>query len=62
MLRGQDTLDARPGPIPEIRARAGDVTFEMHPVGTRNGERLVIRCDDDGDVWISIQSDVSDNS
>jgi hypothetical protein len=32
----------------------------MHPPGTRNDERLVIRCDDEGEVWISIQSDVSD--
>jgi hypothetical protein len=31
----------------------------MHPLGTRNNERLVIRCDDEGGVWISVQFDDS---
>jgi hypothetical protein len=56
----QDTMDSRPGSIPDIKTGGRGLTFEMHPLGIRNDERLVIRCDDDGEVWISIQSDISD--
>jgi hypothetical protein len=57
MLRRQDILDRQPGPAPQIRTGACGLTFEMHPAGIRNSERLVIRCDAVGEVWISIQTE-----
>jgi hypothetical protein len=57
MLRRQDSLDRQPGPAPDIRTGARGLIFEMHPAGIRNSERLVIRCDGMGEVWISIQTD-----
>jgi hypothetical protein len=59
MARRYDTVDGRPGSIPDIKTGLRGLTFEMHPIGTRHDERLVIRCDDDGGVWISIQFDGS---
>jgi len=56
MSRRQDPLDGRPRSIPDIKTGARGLTFEMHPLGLHRDERLVIRCDDEGDVWISIQS------
>jgi hypothetical protein len=58
MSRHQNALDRRPGSIPDIRTDVGGLTFVMRPRGTRNDERLVIRCDDEGEVWLSIQPDV----
>jgi hypothetical protein len=57
MTRLTHTLDRQPGSLPDIRADAGSITFGMVPPGARRGERLVIRCDADGEVWISIQTD-----
>jgi hypothetical protein len=59
MTRRHDALNDRPGAIPDIRTTGVGVTFEMHPLGTRHTTRLIIRCDDDGEVWISIRSDAS---
>ena len=51
----QDVLNMRPGPMPEIKSSARDgLTFALHPIGIRS-QRLVIRCDQNGDVWMSIQ-------
>lgn len=57
MARGQHVLDRQPGPLPEIRTDGGGITFVMAPPGATRGEQLVIRCDADGEVWISIQPD-----
>jgi hypothetical protein len=56
MTRGQRAFDDQPGSFPEITTNSGGITFTMVPPGTPNGERLVIRCDTDGEVWISIQT------
>jgi hypothetical protein len=53
--------DHRPGAVPTIRAGEGDVTYTIVPAGARRGEQLVIRCDDGGEVWISIQSSPRDS-
>jgi hypothetical protein len=58
MSRRLDALDGQPGPIPDIRTDVRGLTFVIHPLGTRSDERLLIRCDDAGDVWMSIRSDV----
>jgi len=47
--------DHRPGAVPTIRAAEGSLTYTIVPAGARRGEELVIRCDDEGEVWISIQ-------
>ena len=56
----QDTLDCQPGAMPEIRTVVDGVTFEMRLVGIRQNERIVIRCDDTGEVWMSIHADEPD--
>ncbi len=55
MLRPQPSCDRRPGPLPLIQAESDSITFAMTPSGTREHELLVIRCDTNGEVWISIQ-------
>jgi hypothetical protein len=57
MARGQHTLDGKPGSLHEIRTYTGGITFVMAPPGTPRGGKLVIRCDENGDVWISIGSE-----
>jgi hypothetical protein len=47
--------DHRPGAVPMIRTVEGSLTYTIVPAGARRGEELVIRCDDEGEVWISIQ-------
>lgn len=47
-------LDRQPGPLPEIKSEAGSVLFSMD-VGARDGDRLVIRCDVNGNVWAAIR-------
>lgn len=62
MPRYQAALDRQPGSMPDITTTVRGLTFVMHPLGTRNDQRLVIRCDDSGDVWLSIQSQAPDGS
>jgi len=47
-------LDLKPGVLPEIDAVDGSVIFSMEIVGQRPHEQLVIRCDLDGQIWLSI--------
>jgi hypothetical protein len=54
MRRERQTLDQRPGSAPDIRSDHGGITFIMAPAGTPKGEALVIRCDADGEIWVSI--------
>jgi len=47
-------LDLKPGVLPEIDAVDGSVIFRMEIAGRRPVDQLVIRCDLDGDIWLSI--------
>jgi len=47
-------IDRQPGPLPEIKSDTGSVVFSMD-VGARDGDRLVIRCDVNGNVWAAIR-------
>jgi hypothetical protein len=51
------TADTKPGPLPDIRADAGGVTYTMPAHGVRPASAVVIRCDAKGDVWISLRRD-----
>lgn len=48
------TLDRRAGPMPDIRADGDSVTFHLDVAGVHQNARLIIRCDGNGNVWISI--------
>jgi hypothetical protein len=48
------TTDHHPGPPPEIRAVPQGVVFEFDETGGEQGARLVIRCDNNGNVYASI--------
>jgi len=48
--------DLRPGAVPTIRAAEGSLTYTIVPALARRDERLVIRCDAYGEVWVSIQT------
>jgi hypothetical protein len=54
-------LDTEPGSLPEIRENVDGLTFVMHPRGIPQSERLVIRSDDAGDLWVAIASDQPNN-
>jgi hypothetical protein len=54
MSRNRQTLDQQPGSAPDIRVDKGSVTFVMVLAGTSSGDRLIIRCDAQGGVWVSI--------
>jgi hypothetical protein len=58
MHHERPTVDQRPGSVPDIRTDHGGITFIMVPFGIPGGEHLVIRCDADGEVWISIDPDL----
>jgi hypothetical protein len=50
-------LDNQPGSLPEIREHVDGLTFVMRPRGVPKTEKLVIRSDDAGDLWVSIASE-----
>jgi len=54
MRRERHALDRHPGTLPDIRTDDGNIIYTMMPVGPR-GEQLIIRCDADGEVWISVR-------
>lgn len=62
MSRRHEALDRRPGRIPDIRADVRGLTFVMRPLGTRSRDRLVIRCDEAGEVWVAIAPDTRDQA
>ena len=55
MMSKLKVIDRRPGVVPDIRAHGDSVIFEMPVTGGRKiGACLVIRCDANGDAWLSI--------
>jgi hypothetical protein len=54
-MRGQHTLDRQPGTLPEITTDSHGITFVMTRLGSRRGEQLIIRCDTNGEIWMSIR-------
>jgi len=55
MARVQHTTDRHPGALPDIQSDRNSTIYVMVPPGTRNGKRLVIRCDASGEIWVSLQ-------
>jgi len=56
-MAARKSLDLRPGPMPEITADGNSVTFHLPIPRGRDANRLVIRCDADGNVWAAIADD-----
>lgn len=55
MSRKEEVIDRRPGTVPEIKVDGDSVSFELRVAGAAKiGARLVIRCDGNGDAWVSI--------
>jgi len=54
MNQDRQTVDPRPGAVPEIRENHGGITFTMAPAGIPGHATMVIRCDAAGEIWISI--------
>jgi hypothetical protein len=48
-------IDRRPGMLPEITANGANVSYVLPIVGAKDATKLVIRCDDTGNVWLSIR-------
>jgi len=53
-------LDLRPGVLPEIDAVESSVIFTMEIAGPRPHDQLVIRCDVEGEIWLSIPTTTAD--
>ena len=49
-------IDRRPGAMPEIRADGESVVFQLAVSNAGTTEWLVLRCDEKGEVWASIES------
>jgi hypothetical protein len=49
------SMDQRPGSVPEIRATDRGLTFPMAPAGFPSGDLVILRCDADGEIWLSIE-------
>lgn len=47
-------LDLTPGVLPEIDAVDGSVIFTMEIAGPKPQKELIIRCDVNGEIWLSI--------
>ena len=48
------TADDQPGPPPEIQAVPQGIVFEFDETSGELGARLVIRCDNEGNVYVRI--------
>jgi hypothetical protein len=55
MRDDRQTMDRRPGAIPEIRMNRDGLSYVIVLAGGSNGERLIIRCGADGEIWIAIE-------
>jgi hypothetical protein len=47
-------LDTQPGALPIIRADGDTVVFHLGVVGVQKGACVLVRCDEDGNVWASL--------
>jgi hypothetical protein len=47
-------LDTQAGALPIIRAEANAVVFHLGVVGVQKGARVLVRCDEEGNVWASL--------
>ena len=56
MAPRHNTLDTKPGSMPDIHVTMHSATYIMAPPGIPEGQQLVIRCDTYGNAWIAIQS------
>jgi capsid protein len=54
----QTAIDRNPGPLPQIRIDGRSVVFEFEEPHRKPQGRLVIRCDEDGNVLASIARDL----
>lgn len=62
MARAQHALDGKRGALPDIRpCNNNSISFLLNPPGTPRGQQVLVRCDADGEVWISIQQACSPN-
>lgn len=59
MAREPQAFDRQPGSLPDIRTSNGSLTFVCSVAGLQKGAQLVIRCDADGEIWISITPDIA---
>ncbi|HSC26495.1 MAG TPA: hypothetical protein VLD67_04425 [Vicinamibacterales bacterium] len=55
-MAARRTLDYQAGPLPEIRSEQDSVVFQFDIPGVARSERLLIRCDDEGNVWAAVAS------
>jgi hypothetical protein len=53
-MSARRALDRQAGPVPEIRVEGDSVTFRLDIAGTGRLRRLVLRCDEKGNVWASV--------
>ena len=51
----RQTVDRRPGAMPEIRMNRDGLSYVILPAGISDGERLIIRCGVDGEIWMAIE-------
>lgn len=58
------TTDYQPGPPPDMRVAPEGIVFEFDETSGELGTRLVIRCDNNGNVFVRISGAASadDNS
>jgi hypothetical protein len=47
------------GALPEIRLQGDSVVFYLDIATRRGASRLLLRCDADGNVWVSVEEPVS---
>ena len=57
MARSSDTLDRRPGSMPEISMDGDSIVFECTVLSDRHippGARILVRCDPNGNVFVRL--------
>ena len=56
MTPRKTALDGQPGAVPEIRPGPDSVSFHLAIVGVRRSAQLILRCDTNGELWVSIDT------
>jgi hypothetical protein len=57
MSRSADSLDRRPGALPEISMVGDSILFECAVLSDRSippGARILVRCDPDGNIYVRL--------